>query len=91
MSDLVGRLREQADIVVLDTPPALLTAQMTELSRNVDLVVAVVRQGRSTRRSLHSLTRQAQNWSAEFAGAVLTDVPTDEHRAYYGRSYYGAS
>ena len=91
MSDLVGRLREQADIVVLDTPPALLTAQMTELSRNVDLVVAVVRQGRSTRRSLHSLTRQAQNWSAEFAGAVLTDVPTDEHRAYYGRSYYGSS
>jgi hypothetical protein len=64
---------------------------MTELSRNVDVVVAVVRQGRSTRRSLHSLTRQAQNWSAEFVGAVLTDVPTEEHRAYYGRSYYGKS
>ena len=87
--ELVERLRRQADVVVLDTPPALLTAEMTELSRNVDVVVAVVRQGRSTRRSLHSLTRQAQNWSAEFVGAVLTDVPTEEHRAYYGRSYYG--
>jgi polysaccharide biosynthesis transport protein len=90
-AEVIARLRRQADVVVLDTPPALLTAEMTELSRNVDVVVAVVRQGRSTRRSLHSLTRQAQNWSAEFVGAVLTDVPTEEHRAYYGRSYYGKS
>ena len=89
IAPLITRLRRQADVVVLDTPPALLTAEMTELSRNVDVVVAVVRQGRSTRRSLHSLTRQAQNWSAEFVGAVLTDVPTEEHRAYYGRAYYG--
>jgi succinoglycan biosynthesis transport protein ExoP len=86
---LLAGLRTEADIVVLDTPPALLTAEMTELSRNVDIVVAVVRQGRSTRRSLHSLARRAQNWSSQFVGAVLTDVPGDEHRAYYGRSYYG--
>jgi Mrp family chromosome partitioning ATPase len=81
---LLDELRELADYVILDTPPALLTAEMAELSRHVDTVVVVVRQGRVSRRSLRSLSRQAQGWPAQFVGAVVTDATGDEeHDAYY--------
>jgi polysaccharide biosynthesis transport protein len=81
---LLDELGAVADFVILDTPPALLTAEMAELSRHVDSVIVVVRQGRVSRRSLRTLSRQAQSWPAEFLGAVVTDTPQDEeHYAYY--------
>jgi Mrp family chromosome partitioning ATPase len=84
LPELLTRLREHADFVIVDTPPALLTAEMAELSRHVDTVIVVVRQGRVSRRSLRSLSRQAQGWPARFVGAVVTDAPdNEEHYAYY--------
>ena len=81
---VVEQLRGMADIVVLDTPPAVLTVEMSELAQSIDRIVVVVRQGRATRRSLQALSRQAQNWSAEVAGAVLTDAPPEGRAYYYG-------
>ncbi len=81
---VVEQLRGTADIVLLDTPPAVLTVEMAELGQAIDRVVIVVRQGRATRRSLRALGRQAQTWSADVAGAVLTDAPTEGRAYYYG-------
>jgi Mrp family chromosome partitioning ATPase len=84
LAPLLKDLRARADFVILDTPPALLTVEMAELARLIDVVLVVVRQGRVTQRSLRSLGRQARSWPAELAGAVLTDAPGDEQYAYYG-------
>lgn len=89
LPELLESIRSSADFVILDTPPALLTAEMTELSRSVDMVVAVVRQGRASRRNLEALRRQANSWTSRFVGAVLTDVSLDERGAYYGNRYGG--
>lgn len=78
--------RTNADIVMIDTPPALVTVEMAELSRNVDMVIVVVRQGRVSRRSLRALARQTQSWRAKIAGAVLTDAPSEERHSYYYRA-----
>jgi tyrosine-protein kinase len=86
LKEILLKLREDADIVVCDTPPALLTVEMAELSHVVDRILVVVRQGRVTRRALRSLSRQAQGWQAELAGAVLTDAKLDEPRNYYGNT-----
>lgn len=75
-----------ADVLMIDTPPALVTVEMAELSRNVDQVLIVVRQGRVSRRSLRALARQTQSWRAKIAGAVLTDAPTEERHSYYYRA-----
>ena len=75
-----------ADIVILDTPPALVTVEMAELSRRVDAVILVVRQGRVSRRSLRALARQTKGWKAKITGAVLTDAPTEERHSYYYRA-----
>jgi len=75
-----------ADVIMIDTPPALVTVEMAELSRNVDQVLLVVRQGRVSRRSLRALARQAQSWKAKITGAVLTDAPSEERHSYYYRA-----
>jgi non-specific protein-tyrosine kinase len=82
--ELVSELRTRADIVVLDTPPAMLTVEMSELARTIDLVLVVVRQGWVTQRTLRSLGRQAQAWETEVAGAVLTGVASEQSYSYYG-------
>jgi non-specific protein-tyrosine kinase len=85
LGPLLKQLRGRADFVIIDTPPALLTVEMAELSRLIDDVLVVVRQGRVTQRSLRSLSRQARSWPAEVTGAVLTDAPAGEEQyAYYG-------
>jgi polysaccharide biosynthesis transport protein len=81
----LGR-RANADIVMIDTPPALVTVEMAELSRNVDKIIVVVRQGRVSRRSLRALARQTQAWGTKIAGAVLTDAPPEERHSYYYRT-----
>lgn len=75
-----------ADILMLDTPPALVTVEMAELSRRVDAVILVVRQGRVSRRSLRALARQTKGWNTKITGAVLTDAPQEERHSYYYRA-----
>jgi Mrp family chromosome partitioning ATPase len=84
MGALIDQLRGRWDLVILDTPPALLTPEVADLSEFVDMVVVVVRQGRVTQRSLRTLRGQARAWSAEVTGAVVTDVPAPRSYAYYG-------
>jgi len=83
LPELLERLGSGADVVVLDTPPALATVEMAELSASVDAVLVVVRHGRVTRRSLVALSRQAEGWRADIIGAVLTDSPAEEDEYYY--------
>jgi non-specific protein-tyrosine kinase len=85
VTDFLNTLAEDADVVVLDTPPALATVEMAELSRSIDLVVTVVRYGKVTRRSLLALNRQAETWQTELVGAVITDAPPEEDDYYYTR------
>jgi succinoglycan biosynthesis transport protein ExoP len=81
--ELLQRLAADADVIILDTPPALATVEMAELSGSVDAVLVVVRHGRVTRRSLVTLSRQAEGWRAGIVGAVLTDSPAEEDEYYY--------
>lgn len=85
VQDLIAQLATQAEIVIIDTPPALATADMADLSPFVDIVLVVSRQGRATRRSLAALARQAHTWKAGISGVVVTDTADD------GSYYYDPS
>lgn len=86
IAELLRELRERADVVIIDTPPALLTVEVSELSRLVDSVLLVVRQGRVSERNLRALARQSHGWGVEIAGAVVTDTQDERGYAYYGGS-----
>jgi polysaccharide biosynthesis transport protein len=84
--ELLRSLGSNADVVILDTPPALAAVEMAELSGFVDGVLVVVRHGRVTRRSLVALNRQSEGWQTDIVGAVLTDSPSEEDEYYYYKS-----
>lgn len=86
LAELLRTMRAHADVVILDTPPALLTVEVSELSRLIDTVLVVVRQGRATQRNLRALGRQARTWPVALAGAVMTDVRTEGEYSYYRRA-----
>ena len=86
LEPLLRALRGQAGTVILDTPPALLTADMTDFAAHVDAVVIVIRQGYASRRNLRLLAEQTAHWKADVAGIVLTDVALPSQLS----TYYGA-
>ena len=74
---LVRDASVDADFVVIDTPPALSTPDVTELAKLVDMVLLVVRHGRVSKRNLQSLRRLHRTWPDVDVQAVMVGVPTD--------------
>jgi Mrp family chromosome partitioning ATPase len=81
---VVGALRPSYDWILIDTPPATRTLEVTALSAAVDSVVIVARHGHVSRRGLISLERQSRTWRAPPLGAVITGAPRGRDYAYYG-------
>jgi capsular exopolysaccharide synthesis family protein len=85
---LLARLREQFDLVVVDTSPVLAAAETAVLSAVVDGVVLVVRAGRTDREAVQQAIRQITSVGARLVGAVLND-PAEIARRYGSPYYYG--
>jgi Mrp family chromosome partitioning ATPase len=85
LAQVLEQLRARAEIVLLDTPPALQAADMAELAERIDAVLLVVRHGTVTHQSLRGLGRQTQSWPTTVIGAVMTDAQSPDHSSYYFR------
>lgn len=82
---LLEALEPVAEFVIIDTPPALLTAGVAELAQSVNAVLVVARPGVATRRRLHSLSSRGQVWGSKIVGAVLNGAAGEErYSSYYG-------
>lgn len=91
MTDLVNRLRQDFDAVLIDTPPVLAVADARVLSRLVDVIVLVVRAGLTTRESAAAAVKVLEADGVPVLGTVLNDwTPNradDDYGSGYG--YYG--
>jgi Mrp family chromosome partitioning ATPase len=83
IAKLLDEVGKRVDYIVVDTPPALATADMTELAKIVDIVLVVVRHGRISRRALGALGKLVRMWSTDRTSAVLVDTPRQESTTYY--------
>lgn len=87
MNQLLGRLTELYDYVLIDSPPMLLVADALEIARHVDGVVLVVRANRASRDDAREVRALTQRLGIHLLGVVLTDV--EPLGSYYGA--YGAA
>src|SRR5438093_11077309 len=69
MRELVG----EADIVVIDAPPILIVSDAYPLAAAADIVVAVVRNGTSTRADTAALRRTLDRLQVRRLDLVVTD------------------
>jgi len=84
MRKLVERLRQEAELVILDSPPLLSVADSLVLATLSDAVLLVCVPGASNRRALQRSRLLLAHVGHPIAGVVLNKI---EHRAGYGYYY----
>jgi Mrp family chromosome partitioning ATPase/capsular polysaccharide biosynthesis protein len=91
LRELLGRLEERADTVIVDTSPMLQAGDAMTLSTKVDGLLLIVREGVVRRKMLGELARLLESTPATKLGFVLTDVPVEPAYGYSYRRGYGPS
>ena len=91
MRDIVSRLRQHYDIVLLDAPPLLPVTDAALLSAIADGVLVVARHGTTSRDQLREAADRLTAVGARIIGAVINRAPERGGDAYgYGYGYgYG--
>ncbi len=82
MKRLIGTLKAQFDLVLIDSPPVLPVSDPGILASQVDGVLFVVRAGRTQRKTVIQAQNLLKQMKATFLGCVLT------HVEYYLPGYY---
>lgn len=85
--ELLNRLGERFDRILLDTPPVGAVADAVVLSTQVDGVVLVLKSGQTNRELARRTVRVLKDVKANIYGAVLNDVNLEAGK--YGDYYYG--
>jgi len=87
IAQILGELRKQADVIVLDTPPILTVSDTSLLVPYSDGVIAVVVPGQTLRPMLRQLKEQVALAQGHLIGAVFNKV-TPAHGGYYRYYHY---
>jgi succinoglycan biosynthesis transport protein ExoP len=86
--ELLQHLQSRYDIVLIDSPPALLVTDAVSISSKVDVVIWVARAGAVTRPMLARAADLIERNRMPVIGFVLNSI--DTRSAGYGYEYYGA-
>lgn len=82
MRHLLEALASHYEFVLLDTPPALVTADVLALSRLVEKVVFVVRWGHTRQENALEALKQIVDAQGSVAGVVMSRVVSKQYRQY---------
>ncbi|MBI4833009.1 MAG: polysaccharide biosynthesis tyrosine autokinase, partial [Candidatus Lindowbacteria bacterium] len=89
MEELIEEARRTYDIVLFDSPPALVVTDPAIISKKVDGTIVLASGGRTPRPSLRKVVAALEEISARVIGTVLNNVETDAEGYHYGYSKYG--
>jgi succinoglycan biosynthesis transport protein ExoP len=87
---LLHQLRAEYDVIVLDTPPVLVSADAAMLSTSADGVILVVRAGQTDRDAAELARQRVTSAGGRVLGAVLNDpdgLVTGTGKSYYTYDY----
>jgi capsular exopolysaccharide synthesis family protein len=90
MKDILARLAEGYDLVVIDTAPLSVVSDAYPLLRHVDGVIVVARMGRTTSDAAERMRERLERLDATPLGIVANAVRTGRRKSYgYGQYGYG--
>jgi polysaccharide biosynthesis transport protein len=89
MRDVLGKLREQYDHIVIDTPPSLSVTDAVVLSPRADAVLLVIRSGQTTKQALRRSRDVLTQVNAKVVGVLLNAVDLSSPDYYYYYEYQG--
>lgn len=91
MSDLLVKLQEEFDVVVIDSPPVLAVTDAAILSRVADGVLLVVDCGQTKRESALRAKEALEKAGGRFLGIVLNRIPLNSGYYSYNNKYYSSN
>ncbi len=95
MEDLLSKLQEDFDIVIIDSPPVIAVTDASILSTKVDGTLLVVYAGQTERDAVKRATSMLTSVSARILGIVLNGFDVQgiygSYYYYYYHHYYGES
>ena len=89
MVNLLDRLKELCDLVIIDGTPCELVTDAIILSRIVDSTVIVTAHKQTKKDDLQKIVTNIQNVGGKIAGIVLNKIPVSAKK--YEQSYYYGS
>lgn len=89
-NDLLNKLAEEFDVVLVDAPPIGLVIDAAEISRFCDGSVFVCEYNSTRRRELGAAKRQMEAAGRPVLGCIINKVTFDtlSSKKYYNRTYY---
>lgn len=92
MVDIIHQLKDQADLVVIDTPPLLAVTDACVLAPRVDGVLLIIKPGVTKLAACKQAVEQLRHVGAKILGVVLNEIEIKRSRYYYYhyRGYYYA-
>jgi len=90
--DIFTRLRDQYDLVLIDSPPVLPVTDAAILSRHADATLMLAAAGQTRRSDLHRAVEKLDQVGVTILGTVLNKVTRQTGRYYgygYTSKYYG--
>jgi len=88
LDSVLQSLKQSADIIVMDSPPALAVTDASILAARVDGTLLVVDSGRTRAGSLQRATEALGRAKTNLLGAVLNKLTHRGHDYYYYHNYY---
>ncbi|WP_343907989.1 polysaccharide biosynthesis tyrosine autokinase [Nocardioides aquiterrae] len=90
MEKLIGELRDDFDIVILDAPPLLPVTDAALLAARADGALIVIRHGKTTKDQLTHAIERVEAVDAKVVGVVVNLAPARKAGRSYGYGYgYG--
>lgn len=87
MKELIAKLRENYDYVLLDTPPVIAVSDALYVARNTDGVIFIVAQGVAKKSLVKEAIQTLKTNNVHIIGTVLTQVNLKSGEYGYGYDY----
>jgi len=89
MEEILKRAHEEADMVLIDTPPVIAVTDASILANKVDGVILVVASHQTHDQILVKSQEILERAKANIIGVVLNKYPVHQENHYYHYYYYG--
>jgi len=88
MAEVIQSLRQQADMVIFDSPPALAVTDSSVIASQVDGALLVIDAGEMRREVVQRAAEMLQKGGVKLLGAVLNKLQPGKRGGYYYQYYY---
>lgn len=88
MRELIEHLGEQADLVVIDSPPLMVAADASILASLVTATILVVRSGRTRLEAVVHAKEMTDRVAGHLLGVVINDLNLKRGKYYYSHDYH---